>query len=196
MDAGGSTTLDLANPDTLAFTLIGPKLDLVGGGWFGGLGDEGAGDTLPGARRDEDENVRCKEMLPLLRLMWFANAASAGTAVFARCCASGDAGTEAEVGLRSNARPLTADVGGSPVLMRADTFLNGDGARDGGVEPVGDGFTRLPLAIELETLRPVPLFSLALGRIKGGDRELPKAFVGEAGRDAGGLTGDFDLVTL
>lgn len=132
MDAGGSTAFDLASPDTLALTLIGPKLDLVGGSWFGGLGDEGAGDTLPGARRDDDEKVRCKEELPLLRLMWFASAASACTAVFARCLGSGDAGTEAEVGLRINARALAADEGASPVLMRADRFLNGDGARGGG----------------------------------------------------------------
>lgn len=63
---------------------------------------------------------------------------------------------------------------------------------------MGDAFTRLLLAMELapETLRPVPLLTLALGRIKGGEREFPKALVGEAGRDTGDLTGDLDLVTL
>lgn len=106
--------------------------------------------------RAEEENVRCNEALPLLRLIWFASDASDATAVSERCRDSGEAGTDALAGGRSVTRPLITELGPSPVLTRADIFLKGDGARGNGGWLAGD-FGLLVLVIELEpdTLRAI-----------------------------------------
>lgn len=110
-----------------------------------------------------------------------------------RCLESGEEGTEALEapttdfeGGRAVTRVFTAEAGVSPPLLRVGVGLNGDadlggplngdtGREDVPGVPVAVLVVLLELATELvpETFRPIValLFTLALGRDNGGDKD-------------------------
>jgi hypothetical protein len=141
---------------------------------------------------DEDESLRCKEKLPLLRLSLFACETSDATAVNARCRES-DGEAIDFAGECTVTRAFTADAGVRPKLLRVWAGLNGDGDR-GLLAVLAIVLLVLALAMEFEAdgLRAMValLLTLAFGRKLEGvgesdDWDVIWPFEGEAGLETG-----------